>query len=118
MITVAVLNCEKLTFFYWFDEIILYSFLKASMQLSNLMPFPKAAWSSVSEGPDSEDAKAFKDAAWHQMWLKSMKIGHIALNSFGNLTGHIPIGKHAMQLRKICPEVSKHLLKMDLSPLS
>ena len=87
------------------------------MQLSNLMLSPKATWSTW-EGPDSEDVKAFKDAAWHQMWLKSMKIGHIALNSFGNLTGHIPTGKLAIHLRKISPEVCKRLSKMDLSPLS
>lgn len=117
MITVVVFNCEILTFLYCFDKIILCPSLKASLQLRNLMSFAKAAW-STREGPDSEDVKAFKGAAWHQVWLKPMKIGHIALNSFGNLTGHVPIGRHAMHLRKICPEVSKHLLKVDLSPLS
>lgn len=44
------------------------------MQLSNLMPFPKAARSSAPEGPHSEDVKAFKDAAWHQTWLKTHEI--------------------------------------------
>lgn len=117
MIAAVVFNSEILTFLYCFDKIILCPFLKASMQFSNLMPFAKATWSTW-QGPDSEDFEAFRGAAWHQRQLKSTKIGHIALNSFGNLTRHILIGRHAMHLRKICPEVSKYLSKMDLSPLS
>ncbi|XP_064314422.1 solute carrier family 25 member 48 isoform X6 [Phalacrocorax carbo] len=50
MITVVVPNCEIFTFLYWLDKVILCPFLKASVQLSNLMPFPKAARSSTSEG--------------------------------------------------------------------
>lgn len=87
------------------------------MWLSNLMAFAKTTWSAW-EGPDSEDVKVFKDVTWHKLKLKSMKIGHIALNLFGSLTWHIPTGRYAMHLRKICLEVSKCLLKMYLNTLS
>lgn len=93
------------------------SIFKASLWLSNLMHFAKTTWSAW-EGPDSEDVKAFKDVTWHKLKLKFMKIGHIASNLFGNLTGNIPIGRYATHLRKICLEVSKCLLKTDLSTLS